>query len=112
MGCLHHNLRGQDNLLDQGVFWGHLLSGGVIKPDVVLYGDGLDEEIMRGAMEAISRADMLIIGGTSLSVYPAAGLIDLHPGNWLVLINKTPTPRDNRADLIVRDPIGEVFSQL
>ena len=91
---------------------GICISGDVIKPDVVLYGEGLDEEIMRGAMEVISRADMLIVGGTDLSAYSAAGLIDLYPGNRLVLINKTPSPRDNRADLIVRDPIEEVFSQL
>lgn len=86
--------------------------GGIIKPDVVLYGEGLDEGVMRASMEALSRADMLIIGGTSLSVYPAAGLIDLYRGHRLVLINKTPTPRDDRADLILRDPIGKVFSEL
>lgn len=86
--------------------------GGLIKPDVVLYGEGLDEGVMRASMEALSRADMLIIGGTSLSVYPAAGLIDLYRGHRLVLINKTPTPRDDRADLILRDPIGKVFSEL
>lgn len=86
--------------------------GGMIKPDVVLYGESLDDAVLRGAMEALTEADMLIIGGTSLSVYPAAGLIDLYRGNRLVLINKTPTPRDERADLILRDPIGRVFSQL
>lgn len=86
--------------------------GGMIKPDVVLYGESLNDAVLRGAMEALTEADMLIIGGTSLSVYPAAGLIDLYRGNRLVLINKTPTPRDERADLILRDPIGQVFSQL
>lgn len=86
--------------------------GGMIKPDVVLYGESLNDAVMRGAMEALTEADMLIIGGTSLSVYPAAGLIDLYRGNRLVLINKTPTPRDERADMILRDPIGQVFSQL
>lgn len=86
--------------------------GGAIKPDVVHYGESLDHDVLQGAMRAISRADMLIIGGTSLSVYPAAGLIDLYKGNRLVLINKTPTPRDDLADLIIRDPIGQVFSQL
>lgn len=86
--------------------------GGMIKPDVVLYGESLDDAVLRGAMEALTEADMLIIGGTSLSVYPAAGLIDLYRGNRLVLINKTPTPRDERADLILRDPIGRVFSQM
>ncbi len=86
--------------------------GGIIKPDVVLYEESLDDGVMRASMNALRRADMLIIGGTSLSVYPAAGLIDLYPGNRLVLINKTPTPRDDRADLIVREPIGQLFSQL
>lgn len=86
--------------------------GGMIKPDVVLYGESLNDAVLRGAMEALTEADMLIIGGTSLSVYPAAGLIDLYRGNRLVLINKTPTPRDERADMILRDPIGQVFSQL
>ena len=86
--------------------------GGIIKPDVVLYGESLDNGVIQGALDALERADMLIIGGTSLSVYPAAGLIDVYKGNRLVLINKTPTPRDDLADLILRDPIGEVFSQL
>lgn len=86
--------------------------GGAIKPDVVHYGEALDHAVLQGAMRAISRADMLIIGGTSLSVYPAAGLIDLYKGNKLVLINKTATQRDDMADLIIREPIGHVFSQL
>ena len=86
--------------------------GGVIKPDVVLYGESLKDDVVRGAMNALASADMLIIGGTSLSVYPAAGMIDLYRGNRLVLINRTPTPRDDRADLIVREPIGRVFSEL
>lgn len=86
--------------------------GGTIKPDVVLYGESLDNDCIVGALNAIANADLLIIGGTSLSVYPAAGLIDDYRGNRLVLINKTETPRDSRADLIIRDPIGEVFAQL
>ena len=86
--------------------------GGLIKPDVVHYGEALDQDVLQGAMHAISRADMLIVGGTSLSVYPAAGLIDLYKGNRMVLINKTATQRDDLADLIIRDPIGQVFSQL
>lgn len=86
--------------------------GGVIKPDVVLYGESLDEGIMRAAISALSTADLLIIGGTSLSVYPAAGLVDVYTGNRLVLVNKTPTPRDDRADLVVREPIGRLFAQL
>ena len=86
--------------------------GGIIKPDVVLYEEGLDDATMRGAIRAISHADVLIIGGTSLTVYPAAGLIDYYNGNKLVLINKSVTPMDSRADLLVQGPIGEIFSQL
>ena len=86
--------------------------GGIIKPDVVLYEGGLDDATMRGAIRAISHADVLIIGGTSLTVYPAAGLIDYYNGNKLVLINKSVTPMDSRADLLVQGPIGEIFSQL
>lgn len=85
---------------------------GIIKPDVVLYEEGLDDATIRGAIHAISHADVLIIGGTSLTVYPAAGLIDYYNGNKLVLINKSVTPMDSRADLLVQGPIGEIFSQL
>ena len=86
--------------------------GGTIKPDVVLYEEPLNDEVVANACMAIEQADMLIIGGTSLSVYPAAGLIDLYRGHKLVLVNKSATPRDGRADLIVRDPIGHAFSEL
>lgn len=86
--------------------------GGIIKPDVVLYEEGLDMDTMRAAIDAISNADVLIIGGTSLVVYPAAGLIDYYRGHKLVLVNKSATPMDSRADLIISAPIGEVFSQL
>ena len=86
--------------------------GGTIKPDVVLYEESLDDDVVADACAAIEQADMLIIGGTSLSVYPAAGLIDLYRGHRLVLVNKTATPRDSRADLIVRDPIGQAFAEL
>ena len=86
--------------------------GGLIKPDVVLYEEGLDQATINGAVHAISQAEVLIIGGTSLTVYPAAGLIDYYNGNKLVLINKSVTPMDNRADLLVQGPIGEIFSQL
>ena len=85
--------------------------GGIIKPDVVLYEEGLDDATLRGAVRAISQADMLIIGGTSLAVYPAAGLIDYYRGKKLVLINKTATPMDERADLVISAPIGEVFER-
>ena len=86
--------------------------GGMIKPDVVLYEEGLDSDTINGAVSAISRADVLIIGGTSLVVYPAAGLIDYYRGKKLVLINKSTTPRDGIADLIINDSIGKVFSEL
>ena len=86
--------------------------GGMIKPDVVLYEEGLDKDVISGAVNAISRADVLIIGGTSLVVYPAAGLIDYYRGKKLVLINKSTTPRDGIADLIINDSIGKVFSQI
>ncbi|MBR4832100.1 MAG: NAD-dependent protein deacylase [Lachnospiraceae bacterium] len=86
--------------------------GGPIKPDVVLYEEGLDQKTIADSIRFISQADMLIIGGTSLAVYPAAGLIDYYEGDKLVLINKTPTPRDRQADLVVTGAIGEIFSQL
>ena len=86
--------------------------GGTIKPDVVLYEEGLDNDVISGAVRAIARADCLIIGGTSLVVYPAAGLIDYFKGDKLVLVNKSATARDTMADLVIREPIGEVFSQI
>lgn len=86
--------------------------GGDIKPDVVLYEEGLDQNTLAGAIHAISEADVLIVGGTSLAVYPAAGLLDYYNGNKLVLVNKTPTARDGIADLVVQGSIGEIFSQL
>lgn len=86
--------------------------GGGIKPDVVLYEEGLDQSTLSGAIRAISEADVLIVGGTSLAVYPAAGLLDYYNGNKLVLVNKTPTARDGIADLVVQGSIGEIFSQL
>ena len=86
--------------------------GGMVKPDVVLYEEGLDSDIISGAVNAIANADMLIIGGTSLAVYPAAGLIDYYKGNKLVLINKTATPRDSSADLVLTMGLGEVFAEV
>ena len=83
--------------------------GGVIKLDVVLYEEGLDQTTLQRAVRYIQEADVLIIGGTSLTVYPAAGLIDYYKGKKLVLINKTATPMDGRADLVINERIGEVF---
>lgn len=86
--------------------------GGPVKPDVVLYEEGLDQNVLSEAVQFIKNADVLIIGGTSLVVYPAAGLIDYYRGNKLVLVNKTPTARDGVADLVVQGAIGEIFGQL
>lgn len=83
--------------------------GGPIKPDVVLYEEGLDQNTISKAIYYIQNADVLMIGGTSLAVYPAAGLIDYFKGDKLIVINKAPTPRDSYADLLIQAPIGEVF---
>ncbi len=81
----------------------------VIKPDVVLYEESLDNDVVNGAIKSIRTADVLIIGGTSLVVYPAAGLIDYFRGKKLVLVNKSPTPYDSRADLVINDSVGKVL---
>ena len=86
--------------------------GGRVKPDVVLYEEGLDSDVIDGAVKAISEADTLIVGGTTLIVYPAAGLIHYFHGKNLVLINMSATSADNSADLVIREPIGEVFAQV
>lgn len=86
--------------------------GGEIKPDVVLYEEGLNQQTLEDAVYDISHADMLIIGGTSLAVYPAAGLIDYYRGNKLVLINKSTTPMDGRADILIQAGLGEIFKQI
>ena len=86
--------------------------GGMVKPDVVLYEEGLDNQILSDSVRAISKAQVLIIGGTSLAVYPAASLIDYFRGDCLVVINKAATPRDRNADLLIKDTIGQVFSNI
>lgn len=86
--------------------------GGIIKPDVVLYEEPLKDEVMRHAIAAIQSADLLIVGGTSLNVYPAAGMIDYFRGEQLVLINQSPTRTDKSASLIIREPIGDVFGEI
>ena len=83
--------------------------GGIIKPDVVLYEEGLDQQILQESVDQIRRADLLIIGGTSLTVYPAAGLLDYYTGNRLVLINKTATARDGLANLVINESIGKAL---
>ena len=86
--------------------------GGVIKPDVVLYGEPLDNGTVERSIQNISQADMLVIGGTSLAVYPASGLIDYYRGDRLVLINQSPTQYDHNADLLLQEKIGSVFSEV
>lgn len=86
--------------------------GGTVKPDVVLYEEGLDQNTIEKSVMAIHKADLLIVAGTSLTVYPAAGLINYYQGNRLVLINRDTTPYDNRADLVIHENLGNVFSEL
>ena len=86
--------------------------GGIVRPDVVLYEEGLDSDIIRQSIQAIQEADMLIIGGTSLVVYPAASFIDYFHGKYLVVINMGETGRDSMADLVIREPIGKVMEQI
>lgn len=85
---------------------------GIIKPDVVLYEEGLDNQVITESVQAIANAEVMIIGGTSLSVYPAASLIDYFTGKYLVVINRDKTPRDSIADLVINASIGEVFSKI
>ena len=86
--------------------------GGMIRPDVVLYGEMLDDDVVTSAINDICRADLLIVAGTSLTVYPAAGLIRYFRGEDLVIINKTATDADGDCSLVIRDPVGEVFSKI
>ena len=86
--------------------------GGIIKPDVVLYEEGLDDKTVSAAVHAIAKADVLIIGGTSLNVYPAAGFLRYFDGSKIVLINKSPTSYDKEADIVIRDPIGQVLGEV
>lgn len=86
--------------------------GGIIKPDVVLYEEGLDQQVLEGAVKAIRSADVLIVGGTSLVVYPAAGLVQYFRGDKIVLINKGATSMDSNADLLIQEPIGEVLGAI
>lgn len=86
--------------------------GGIVKPDVVLYEEALDDSTVTGAVNAIAKADTLIIGGTSLNVYPASGLINYFRGKHLIIINMSTTPADSRSDLLIHEKIGEVFSHI
>ena len=86
--------------------------GGIVKPDVVLYEEALDQKTVEGSIDAIYNADLLIVAGTSLTVYPAAGLIEYYRGNRMVLINRDVTPYDHRADLVFHESLGSIFSQI
>ncbi len=107
-----HAFHGIDSILESKGVPRCDVCGGPVKPDVVLYEEGLDQKTISSAIHHIQKADLLIIGGTSLAVYPAAGLIDYQRAGKLVVINKSATPRDASADLVIAAPIGEVFSQL
>lgn len=89
----------------------HCSCGGIVKPDVVLYGEGLDDATVTASLDAISSADLLIVAGTSLTVYPAAGFITYFRGDNMILINRDPTPYDSRADFVIRDLVGKVMSE-
>ena len=86
--------------------------GGIVKPDVVLYEESLDSQVLEKSIYAIAQCDLLIVGGTSLTVYPAAGLLRYYPGHRLVLINRDETPYDNQANLVLHESLGKVFEQL
>ncbi len=90
----------------------HCGCGGLIKPDVVLYGELLDEDTVQGAVDAIAEADTLIVAGTSLTVYPAAGFVNYFNGKYLVLINRDPTPLDSQCDLVLHGKVGEILSEI
>ncbi len=115
-GSVHRNyctqcgaFYGADFILQSGGVPRCPVCGGLVKPDVVLYEEGLDQDTVEGAVRAIAQADMLIVGGTSLVVYPAAGLIRYYRGSKLALINRDPTPYDGEADLVSHDSIGKVL---
>jgi NAD-dependent deacetylase len=118
-GSVHRNIcRGCGKTYDLAAFMamGHVprcpACGGRVKPDVVLYEEALDGFTISGAVDSIRRADLLIVAGTSLTVYPAAAFLDEYPGNRLVLINKTETKRDDIANLVLHEKLGDVFAQL
>ena len=100
----------EDILASKGV--PHCSCGGLIKPDVVLYGENLDDATVTGALSAIENCDTLIIGGTSLTVYPAAGFVRYFKGKNLVLINMSSTPFDSEADMVIHDKVGEVLDKI
>ena len=110
--CMRCGRKYGPEAIEKGEEIPHCTCGGIIRPDVVLYGEGLDQEVLERAVRAIRAADMLIVGGTSLAVYPAAGLIDYYRGSKLVLINREATAMDSRADLVLHESLGEVFKTI
>lgn len=110
--CSHCGKPYSADAMNHGTGIPHCDCGGIIRPDIVLYEEPLDQDIMSEAISYIRHADVLIVGGTSLNVYPAAGLINYYRGNKLVLINLSATPYDSYADLIIHEKIGRVFSQI
>ena len=107
-----HKFFGPETIFETQEEIPHCDCGGIIKPDVVLYEEGLDDNIVEKSIKAISEADVLIIGGTSLTVYPAAGLIRFYKGNKLILINRDPTEMDYMANLVINDSLGKIFKNL
>jgi NAD-dependent deacetylase len=110
--CAKCGLSYPEEAINQGDGVPRCQCGGIIRPDVVLYEEGLDQNVLSEAIQNIRHADVLIVGGTSLVVYPAAGLINYYRGDKLVLINRDPTSQDGYADLVIREKIGQVFSQI
>ncbi|HIW17442.1 MAG TPA: NAD-dependent protein deacylase [Firmicutes bacterium] len=110
--CMRCGRRYGEEALSESEGVPHCECGGIIRPDIVLYEEGLDTALLTSAVRYIRDADMLIVGGTSLAVYPAAGLIDYYRGHKLVLINRDATPLDGRADLVLRQPLGSVFAKI
>ena len=106
LGCAGRGIIATFQLLEDMELFEHY------KPDVVLYEEGLDNEVVSDAIRTIAEAEVMIVGGTSLAVYPAAGLLDYFRGRALVLINKGATPQDRNADLLIQKPIGQIFSQI
>ena len=110
--CSRCNMPYPTKLVNEGDGVPKCRCGGVIRPDIVLYEEALDDKVLTDAVRYISEAEVMIIGGTSLAVYPAAGLINYYRGNKLVLINRSATPYDGEADLVIHDSLGKVFGQI
>lgn len=110
--CSRCGKRGDANAVNRGTGLPRCACGGILRPDIVLYEEPLEESVIRAAVDALRKADLLIVGGTSLNVYPAAGLLYYYGGTRIVLVNLSETPYDSEASLVIHRKIGEVFSQL